>query len=330
MRSRRHSKSFSCRLLLLLVPLLLATAAQAASENAFSFMKNGAALSVDVASLSLTVLGHLSPAAPTVDRDPNGLYWGRLGTNTFAALDPRTGDVVCRIALPYRVYNAIIAPNGKAYVTHHTVTPHGFTVSVVDTARRKMIGEIQGISGLRTDLIQAGGFVYLATIGVEKEDSLTLALYRIDTRDDTLREIRRFPRQGYYWQLAAADGFLFISYTPRTAGSGEPKIEVMNLETLRVVRTVTPSQLGLGGRGFGKLSFFGGKGYLPCSSDAGTQEIVVTDPSVSRVLSRLPLPGPIDRLVGVAEETVVYLEGASLHIYDSGTRREEKRIPIPD
>ncbi|OHD71265.1 MAG: hypothetical protein A2V99_11240 [Spirochaetes bacterium RBG_16_67_19] len=146
--------------------------------------------------------------------DPEGRFWGRLEPRYLAALDPASGQPCTRIELPCKPYNHLITTSGKAYVTHSALTKEGFTLSVVDTRRSVMLRELTGIAGLRTDLVQAAGFVYLAVAGVGKENSRHCYLYQIDEATDRIREALHSTDKGFYWKLAAAGERLYLGWLP--------------------------------------------------------------------------------------------------------------------
>lgn len=302
----------------------------------FLFVYWGTVIAVDPASLSVQEVGFLSPTASTVTADADGLLWGRLDPNYLAAWSPTERRIVARVPLRHKVYNHVLVKNGKAYVTHNALTDEGFSVSVIDTEQKKLIHEIKGIGGLRTDLLESGGFVYLAARGVRQQDYLHLYLYRIDAEVDRLEEIYRYSQAGYYWLMAASPQSLFICYLATAKSGLEDMIEVMDLDTLRIVRRIDSTFWG-SDRRLVHLFQASGRALLLCRDVAGSGILIETDPELTAVHRTFPLGSQAHRILGVQESVVMYFDsplgaspkGVTLHFYDTGAGKEVKRIDLP-
>ena len=291
----------------------------------------GRVLIADASDLSVRSVGSLAFAAPAVAADSQGRIWGRLEPGSLGALDPASGRLVARVALPHKPYNHLITPQGKAYVTHSALTREGFTLSVVDTRRAALLRELTGIAGLRTDLAQASGFVYLAAVGVRSENNLQPYLYQIDTDTDLLREVLHAGDTGFFWKLAAADGRLYLGYLPSKGEKRNGRVEVRDARSLEVlgVREMAPGPL----RG---LYADPREVLLFCEGGGGRTVILVMDPLLAAAPKVLAAEGPVARVLGVDGRILVYLDypfesgyrEVSVRFYDLAIGKEVKRIRL--
>ena len=329
-------RSFAA-LLLLLLCVVFCFGEAAEDPSVYPLIHFGQVFLADPARLELRVAGELSPAAPGVAADPEGRLWGRLEPRYLAALDPASGRLCARVKLPRKPYNHLITPSGKAYVTHSALTKEGFTLSVVDTRRKVLLRELTGIVGLRTDLVPAAGFVYLAVAGVGKENSRHCYLYQIDEATDRIREALHSKDKGFYWKLAAAGERLYLGWLPaRDAASSVGstafgRVEVRDARSLELLRSwerapgplralyACPEQV---------LLFF--------EDQAGNTELWVMDPLLSAVLQARQLAGPVAGVLGLRAGILTYLDRrfetgyteVNLCFYELGAGRELKRIKL--
>jgi hypothetical protein len=326
-------RSFAA-LLLLLLCALSCSGEDAENPAVYPLLYFGQVLLADPSRLELRRVGELSPAAPAVAADPEGLLWGRLEPRYLAALDPASGRLRARVELPRRPYNHVITPSGKAYVTHSALTKEGFTLSVVDTRRKVLLRELTGIAGLRTDLAQAAGFVYLAAAGVGKEDSRHCYLYQIDEATDRVREALHSPDTGFYWKLAAAGERLYLGWLPAWDSSGSAgfsRVEVREARSLQLLRTwgEAPGPLRA-------LYAAGGQVLLFFADPKGNTDLLVLDPLLSTVLQARKLAGPVARVLGLRAGILTYLDRrfeaghteVNVCFYELGAGRELKRIKL--
>lgn len=328
----------SCPIAFLFLFLSICTASGIASvgythskTHPFYFLAYGRLFQIHPEEERLTLLHTFHPAAPTVGLDPDGLFWARSGEKELAAFNPETGKIEAAVTLPHRPYNHIITPDGKAYVTHHTLTSRGFWLSVVDTSKKKIKKTIKDIWGLRTGLAYGNGFVYLATIGVERPDNLYL--YRIDTRNDRLEEIHRVPKTDYAWKISFFKNRLYICHINMPKRSSSPMIEVLDLKKKAITRVIKDSQLDGVKEIRGRITFAGDRGLFPCQTEDGGSGIAMFDPLSGRVAKVLKVCGHIYRIIGIREETLFYInspaeagkKGISLYFF-SLTQGKEVRI----
>lgn len=324
----------ACSLLLALAFAARLAGLPQQSDAGIPFVFWGAVYVADPLGLSVRAVGRISAAAPTVTRGPNGLLWGRMDPNFLAALDPHTGKTVAAVPLRFRPYDAIVAPDGRAYVSHNALTRDGFTLSIVDLRSRKRVGQITGIMGLRTGMAEAKGHVYLTAMGVGAANRFDHYLYEIDTRGDTLREVRHLPAGGASWRLFT-DGRLIYLFTLPPAGSPSA-FDVIDPITGETVRTVSNAGLGsdllptdLIGTDESDLLFL-------CRSGAKRNTLAWLSPSLEHVAKTLPLPGSVDEFVGFQDGVVVFLDygsragvnDASLSFFSLREKKEVRRIKI--
>jgi hypothetical protein len=330
---RPRVRAFVLLLLGLCSPLLRAESGSGRHECLFVYW--GRILQADPDTLSVKALGYLSAAAPTVTADANGLLWGRVDPNYFAAWSPLEQRIVSAVPLRHKVYDHVLAQNGKAYVSHNALTSEGFSISVVDTAQKTLEREIKGVHGLRTDILASGVFVYLATLGVRQEDYLHLYLYRIDTRDDSLTELHRYTQPGYCWLAAVSARSLFVCYLATSENGPQDMIEVMDLSSLEVVRRIDDRFWGPGRR-LVHLFQAPGRALLLCRDDTGTGVLIETDPELTTVRRAFKLDGPAHRILGTEGSLVLYFDsplgaspqGVTLHFYDTGAGREVNEVDL--
>ena len=295
----------------------------------------------DPAALELSRLGSFDPAAYTLTRDGEGLYWARSAPKALGALEPDTGQVAARIALPYRVYNHVLAANGMVYVSHHTLTAQGFTISVVDTRARRLVREIRGITGLRTGLAASGSAVFMTTTDVETPGYLHL--YRIDTATHELTELRRADSAGSCWLLSGGGDTLLLVRTPRPGSAAEaPGASVASVERLdpvtgRTVGAQSARAIAPQARSVGEPLIAGGEIFVPLREAGGRWAIARLDQATLARRDLLPLSYSIQRIIGRHGSVLVYLDGPepafgpgmTLHFYDLEGRKEVKSVNIP-
>jgi hypothetical protein len=322
-------------LFVLLLSAALSGFAQA-RPAAVPFIYFGHVFLADPETMEIRRIGALSLTAPAVAADPRGLVWGRLDKTVFAALDPATGKVVRRVSLPFPVYDHVITPSGKAFVTHASQTKDGFTVSVVDTEVGKAITEIRHIAGLRTDLTTAGETVYLAVAGPERGPDGALRLYELNASPGGTRELLSAVDPLRTLRLAADGPRLYAAWLPRTGSDAPARIEVRDRTTRRVERIADDSLWGEGRRLTGVYAE-GRAVYLIFNTDDGGCEIAVADSDLTTIRVRLPMTGPVSRILAVRGAIIMYLDfsfaagyrDVSLRFYDMNARKEVKAIGIP-
>ena len=319
-----------------LIPVLLllcraALCSGEASPTAFAFIYFGKVLLADPSSLELRLVGTLSPAAPEVAADPQGWIWGRLEPHHLAALDGGSGELVARVALPHKPHSLLIAPDGRAYVTHSSRTKAGYTLSVVDTRGKTLLRELTGIAGLPSDLAQAAAFVYLAAEGVRKEDYQNSYLYQIDGTADRVREVLRLADAGYFWKLAADGDRLYLGYLPTKDDPRLGRVEIRDARTTELLGGWEKAPGPLRG-----LYAAGGQVLLFCGNDEGNTELLLLDPMLREVPQARTLQGPVAHVLGVHGSILVYLDypvevgyrDANICFYGLEAGRELKRIRI--
>lgn len=304
--------------------------------DSYFFLAYGHLLKIHPEELTLSHFFDFNPAAPTVGISSDGLYWARLGDKTLAAYNPTNKKIAANVMLPHRPYNHIITPEGKAYVTHHTLTDEGFWISVIDTNTRELKGIIKNISGLRTNMALGNKSVYLATIGIDKEDYLYL--YQINSQNDRIEEIYRVPKSGYHWKISVLDGFLYMCRINKPKLHADPMIEVMDLEKKKITKTRPPSRLKGIRRIIEKITFLENQGFIPCQLANGSYGIAVFNPSLGEVTEILKTRDQIYRIIGVKDNILFYIdnpaqkgkEGISLYFYSLTKRKEVKIINIAE
>jgi len=303
------------------------------SDNYF-FLAYGNLLKVNPDKQTLSYLFSFHPAAPTVGYSQDGFYWARLGEKSIAAFNPLKEKMEANILLPHRPYNHITTPNNKAYITHHTLTPEGFWISVIDTRKKKLIGTIKHIKGLRSGLAQRQGFVYIATAGVENPD--TLFLYEINTRNDHIEEIYKVRNADCYWKISARGNYLYISQINKSKKNSPPSIEVMDIEKKTITQTIHSSQLPGVKEITSKITFTRNHAFMPCRTIDGSPAIGVFNPDLGRIQGLLNVSGHIYKIIGIKDDTLLYIDnpllagkrGISLYFYNLRERKEVKIINI--
>lgn len=304
------------------------------ASDSYFFLAYGCLLKIDPEEQNLSLLCTFHQAASIAARSPNGLFWARMGEKFLAAFNPLKGKIEEKVELPHRPYNHIITPNGKAYVTHHTLTPQGFLVSVVDTSEKKLKKTIKNIYGLRTGLTYGNGFVYLATIGVGRPDNLYL--YQINTQNDKLKEIYRIPKTDYHWKISVFGNELYLCHINMPNKSLAPMIEIMNLEKKKITRTINAANLKGIKEIIGKITFVKDKAFLPCRTPYGGYGIALLNPHSGSVERILDVISHIYRIIGIKDDTLFYIDspasagknGISLYFYNLRERKEVKIISI--
>ena len=302
------------------------------SAGVYPLIFFGKVLLADTSRLELRLVGTLSPAAPGVAADAQGQIWGRLEPRHLAALDPARGEMVARVALRHKPQNLLITADGKAYVTHSSLTKEGFPLSAVDTRGAALLRELHGIAGLATDLVQAAGFVYLAAEGVRKEDNQLSYLYQIDGATDRIREALRLADAGVYWKLATDGDLLYLGFLPTKDDPRFGRVEARKARSLDLVA----SWEGASGP-LRALYAAGGRVLLFCGKEGDT-ELLVLDSLLRAVAQRRTLQGPVARLLGVHGSTLAYLDypfeagyrKVNVCFYELEEGRELRRIDIRD
>ncbi|MBN1837226.1 MAG: hypothetical protein JW820_15320, partial [Spirochaetales bacterium] len=279
-------------------------------------------MEADLVSTELSRLGSFDPAAWTVSRDGQGLYWARCAPRVLGALDADTGRIEARIPLPYRVYNHVMAAGGLLYVSHHTLTAQGFTVSVVDPGARRLVGEIRGISGLRTGLAAAGDAVFMTTVDVASPASLHL--FRIDTVTNQLTELRRAQAAGSRWLLAGQGETLLLAASASAANGEEASLELLDPGSGRTLRAQAAAVLAPGAGLLGEPLVGAEEILVPIQDSQGRWTLLCLDPDTLTRRDLLPLSYSVQRIVGKHGSMLAYLDGPepafgpgmSLHFYD--------------
>ncbi|KPL04288.1 MAG: hypothetical protein AMJ90_01520 [candidate division Zixibacteria bacterium SM23_73_2] len=301
--------------------------------ESYFFTAYGRLFKIDPKKRRINLLYTFHPEAPSIARSPQGHIWARVGEKGLAAFDPQSGEVKDTVELPLRPYNHIIAPNGKAYVTHPMIEEE-FSISIVDTYKKELLGQIKNIYGLRTDLTYGDGFVYLATTGVDRPDSLFL--YQIDISTDKIKFLYGVPITNYYWRVSVYADSLYLCQVTKPNRPSVPRIEVMDLSKKIIHRTITSSSLPGIGRILSKITFRGDRAYLPCQTTEGSYAIAVLDPHSKKVLKVLPVAGQIYRIIDIKKHILMYIDnpvavgmqGVSLYFYHLKQEKEVKVINI--
>ena len=300
--------------------------------SSYYFLANGHFFIIKPEQQSLSCLGSFHYAAPTIALSPDGLYWARWGEKTLAAFNPKSGKIEAKVTLPHRPYNHIIADNGKAYVTHHTLTARGFWISVADTSQKKLVKIIKDIWGLRTGLAYGHGFVYLAAIGVGRPDNLYL--YQINSQNDRLKEIYRVPKTDYSWKISVLGNSLYLCHLNMPDKSLAPMIEIMDLERKKIIQTLNTSKLKGVKKILGKITFYGKRGFFPCLRTDGHYGLALFNPQLGRVEKVFKVISPIHKIIGLRDDFLFYIDtpaGAgkkeiSLYFYNLNLGKEVKVI----
>lgn len=238
--------------------------------------------------------------------------------------------------LRYRPYDAIIAPNGKAYVSHNSLTSRGFTLSVVDLRKRSLSGQIVGIAGLRTAMAEAAGHIYLTAMGVGRENRFDGYLYDIDTATDSLRELRHEPARTIAWRLLSDGRFFYLFSFTRGAAPAVPLLEVIDPATGRTVRRVARPALAPGEV---PVSFAGREGtslLFVCRSGEHRSELVKLSASFARREESIEIPGSVDEFIGFNDGIIVFLDhgseagvkDASLCFFSMRERKEVMKVTV--
>ena len=324
-----------CGIALTLYSSLVVGALVLHAEEPVHFVSAGRLFQVRLSRPGICFVGSFHPAAPTAVRSPDGGYWGRVDENVLARLDPVSGQFDSRVTLPFRPYNHVITPDGRAYITHNTLTAEGFWVSVVDTCTGALLPPIKHIDGLRTDLIQEGGSVFLATRDVRTRRDL--AIYRLAGPEGRAERVFQRSRAGCVLKIAARGDHLFVCHAG-VGGDLEPRIEVFDLSRERVIRRIEGSRLGGITRILDHFTFDGRRGLLPCRTGGGGYGIAVFELDTLGLERIVPVSGRLFRIVGVRDNLVVYLDnpmgaprgGPAAYFVDLETQREVKRIELDD
>ncbi len=303
----------------------------AEADGVYPLLFSGKVLLADALRLELRHVGALSPGGRQLALDSSGRIWGRLGPKRLAALDPSQDRVVARIPLPRGPDGLLLTAEGKAYVTHASPARDGYQVSVVDMREQKLLRQFTGLAGRPVDLEQAGGFVYVAALGILKSDPLEAHLYRIEPGSDRLAEVLSSSDPGFAWELAAAGGRLYLGFLPL---GGEPRpgrVEVRDARTLDLLQARQDLPGALRG-----LHAEEGRVLLFCADGKEGTLLLVLDPLLGGPVRKLALEGPFSRVLGVHGDLLVYLDypaqaaagKVNVRFYDLEAGRERKRINV--
>lgn len=302
-------------------------------DQSIYYLEYGTLLKVDAYNRELSIVGFFHPAAPAVARCPDGLFWARSGENFLGALCPKTGMIEEKVPLRFRPYNHVITPDGRAYVTHHTLTSEGFLISVIDTKKKKLITEIKNIHGLRTDITYDDNFVYVAAIGVGGNDSLYL--YQINIKNNRLQELYREPLNGYAWKISVHSGFLYLCHVNRGTHECSPMIDVMDIALKQIIKTVTFETLDIK-QIIGEVSVIDGKLFIPCMNNRKSCSVAVFDLCSGNIEKIIPACDGIYRVIGIRDRTMIYVDnlmsagqkGVSIYFHDLEEENVVKEINV--
>lgn len=297
------------------------------------FMAYGRVFTIDTKKQDISFLCAFHATAPCVDISSEGLFFARISPKNMAVFDPQKEKFTATIPLSYRIYNHVITPNHKAYVTHHTLTPKGFTISVIDTHKKKFIEEIQHISGLRTDLAQGNKFVYLTTLGVDKDEYIYL--YEINTKNNHLQEIYKTHKKGYYWKIAINNNYLYLCHIYIKDNKVKPIIQIMNLSNKTIFKSIRFPVSAKIKKILGKITFTKKEAFLPCYM-SNNNVIVSFEPLIGTIKNIYPIKGKIYKIIGIKNQILYYIDnpmqvgkaGISLYFYDLKKKKEVKIINI--
>ncbi len=305
--------------------------------NTLFFMAYGRVFTIDTNDTKkqdISFLCAFHTTAPCVDISSEGLFFARISSKNMAVFDPLKKKFTATIPLQYRIYNHIITPNHKAYVTHHTLTSKGFTISVIDTYKKKFKEEIQHISGLRTDLAQGNNFVYLTTLGVDKDEYIYL--YEINTKNNHLQEIYKTHKKGYYWKIAINNNHLYLSHIYTKDNDVKPIIQIMDLSNKTIFKSIRFPVSSKIKKILGKITFTKKEAFLPCYMSNNKNIIVSFDPFIGTIKNIYPIKGKIYKIIGIKNQILYYIDnpmqvgkaGISLYFYDLKKKKEVKIINI--
>ena len=298
------------------------------------FIIYGRVFEIDLEEMKIISVTRFHPSAPTVARAPDGLYWARVGEKGMAGYNPINGKQEATVMLPYRPYNHIITPEGKAYVTHHTLTGEGFSVSVIDTDKNKLTNQLKNISGLRTDIAYGYGHVYLATEDVGNDSCLHL--YQIDTRNDHLEEIYRVPESGFSWRVSVYADVLVLGRVYRSKSADSIQIILLDRSGKEVLQRIDSDDLG-DIQILGKMIIVHESGFLPCRTKNNGFGIAVFNLEGFRIQDILPVTAHVYQIIGTRENLLIYTDHPlnrkrqgiiSLYFYDMNQRKEVKVIDV--
>jgi hypothetical protein len=284
--------------------------------------------------MEIMLVTRFHPSAPTVARAPDGLYWARIGEKGMAAYNSFTGKQEALIFLPYRPYNHIITPEGNAYITHHTLTAEGFSLSVIDTDKKELINQIKCIYGLRTDIAYGNGHVYLSTEGVGSDSCLHL--YQIDTHSDHLQEIYRVQKSGFSWRVSVYEDVLVLCRVYRSELVDSTLLVVFDPSTKEVQQRVDYDEL-LEIKIIGKMIIANARGFLPCRTKDGRYGIALLSMDRLYIQEILPVIGNVYQIIGIRDNLLIYMDNPldrrrqrtlSLYFYDIYKRKEVKIIDV--
>ena len=270
----------------------------------------GAIFEADLTACSVREVARTDRTALELAADSEGRYWGRYRETSLACFDPAQGTITARIRLSDAPYRILVAPDGRAWVSHNTLTAHGFALSVLDLAAAKVVGRIQGVPGIVTDMALAGESLYVATLGVEKTGSLMLS--RIELRSGILSEVYRAPKGGYVWRLASSADALYL--VPERSASGPVGVDPPPSLVVVPLRGGEPREQPLQGElkigrivGGGYLQ--GGTLFLPCRDRRGGYGIAAVDLAAFRVSLFLPVSRAVNEILYVGQERCVARDG---------------------
>jgi hypothetical protein len=206
---------------------------------------------------------------------------------------------------------------------------------VVDTTAKKLLEPIKGISGLRTDIVAGGDFVYLSTVDVRKPHALTL--YAIDTEQDQVKVVLREIPEEYRFRLSYRDGLLYICRTAQDGAEDLIAIEVMDTGSATITARIDAQALSPADGITGRLFFSDEQAYVPCrlaGEAPGILRLSLSDLSPEAVFRT---EGEVWNILGLWEDRLIFTGpdhtgkgGVSLVFYDTREEREVRRISIPE
>lgn len=290
------------------------------------YLAHGHIFTVHPQERAVTTLYSVDPSAPVVDCSADGECWAKVGDKLMGAVDARSGKLLATVEVPWRPYNHVIAANGKAYVTHHTVVDGAFTLSIIDTHTKAYGRCVEGIRGLRTDLVSIDSNVYLVTTGIGQDD--TLYLYELDTRQDGCTLVYREPRRSDCWRLSCTEESVLICRFGIGSQDVCPGVSIMDRATRRIRHRIgdIPEVACLRD----KISFAGRGAYAPGTTHDGEPALVVFESQSLAVRKVLLLEGDIFRIAGIRGRTLVYVDnlarkgarGVSMYFFDFDKERD--------
>ena len=281
---------------------------KAYDENtAIYFIEYGVLFKVIVPQNQIKIVGFFNPAAPTVVRDSNGYFWARMSNREIAVMNPKNGKIIKRIMLSYKPYNHIIIPNGKIYITHNTLTKNGFTLSVINSKKKKILEVIKGIKGIRTGITYCKEKVYLATMGIGKDKYLHL--YEINSKDDNFKELKYERIVDYVWILGASNNKVFIFRSKSLNNKNQLIMYVLNPLNDTINKNVIKIDYKIK-RVNGTPFYKGNSIYIPVILENNRGAIIEINVNTFKVKNVFRLKGSIYKIVGIKNDVLFYIRRA--------------------